>query len=649
MSIPTIYKGDDTDFRDVDGFKIRLSLAEGLDISGCTVEVLFHGVSRKFPAVPGNETECPVRFTAAETSRFPLGVSFAKVRVWDTEDRVRTIMDTVRIKVTDSVAEAYGSGSVQELVIDIGGDSLPDIPEELSATDDDNVWTLKDKFNSVLSLLRKTAPSCIAALLTLPLFATTPRYSSINRLPGPAEVIMTNTAEYVESEVRKGMDEVSEGMSHFAFFDGTQNDMRVSPIGGIGGFRFVDKTSDGDEFGMSYHAWGDSAWGFALWDKTQFPYSSRAQPYFAVGPFGFTIPTGSSESWSGTINWNKVWNGLSVSDQIFDSSNTNSLRSISSRALNSYMADKLPKMIGCSMETGNVFSATALMKEADGVATYENIIEDAAYLAATSKVVKSITYTDWTSDMTIEKDGTILNHMEFKDDKWHVYVDDNGSLKNYMLFTVEGAEDATVLSYTDEYGTVNFTRTKTIVAENRFGLATLDDIANVRGGITNDVCAIVTNETTVGWRWELHPDFVSATDPVFEAWYLPDGSFGGASWSAVFTMRDGYQMPGNMSAGESDGGRDVVPFYQGTAYRIKGNALGLAMAKDVPTHETVTNIVRKVVNTAGRYVWDKDLEVCYRLNAAGGFLDLVAVTNVDVTLPENWAALEAIENEWRAK
>ena len=446
-------------------------------------------------------------------------------------------------------------------------------------------------------------------------------------------------------------EELLQEMSHFPYFDGTANNMRVSPVSGIGGFRFKDYSSEGDEFGMSFQPWGDAMWGFALWDKMGIPTSSRANPYFAVGPMGFRIPTGNIENEMGTIDWPVVWNGLNVSDQVFDSSNVNSRRSISSRALNSFIYYELPRVVGRYVATGNVHSATGVLKGAGEIATYENIIEDAGYFAATSKVVKSVTYTDWTSDMTFEKDGVILNHMEYKDGKWHVYIDDDRALKNFLLCSFEGDEDATDLSYTDSYGTITFARTKTVVTENRFGLATLDDMDSVRGGITNDVCAIVTNEVT-GWRWELHPDFVSATDPVFEVWYLPDGSFGGASWNAVFTMRDGYQMPGNVPAGESDGGRDVVPFEQGTAYRIKGNALGLAMAKDLeklPTHETVTNIVRKVVNTAGRYVWDKDLEVCYRLNAAGGFLDLVAVTNVDVTLPENWAALEAIENEWSAK
>ena len=146
---------------------------------------------------------------------------------------------------------------------------------------------------------------------------------------------------------------------------------------------------------------------------------------------------------------------------------------------------------------------------------------------------------------------------------------------------------------------------------------------------TNAVATIVTNETTVGWRWELHPDFVSATDPVFEAWYLPDGSFGGASWNAVFTMRDGYQMPGNVPAGESDGGRDVVPFEQGTAYRIKGNALGLAKLEDVekrPTHETVTNVARAVSNS----FWDEKNAVLWRMEFRDGEPMFVPVTNENV-------------------
>lgn len=319
---------------------------------------------------------------------------------------------------------------------------------------------------------------------------------------------ITATKAYVDGRV----DALGEELSHFPYFDGTPNDMRVSPIKDIGGFRFVDKTSDGDEFGMSYHAWGDSAWGFALWDKTQFPYSSRARPYFAVGPFGFTIPTESSESWSGTIDWNKVWNGLSVSDQIFDSSNSNSSRSVSSRAVNNFVYYELPKVVGRYVLTGNVHSATGVLKGAGEIATYENIIEDAGYFAATSKVVKSVTYGEWTSSMTFEKDGVILNHMEYKDGKWHVYVDDDRTLKNVLLFSFEGKEDATDLSYTDQYGTVTFARTKTVEMENRFGLPTHETVTNVARAVSN---SFWDEKNEVLWRLEFRdgePMFVPVTN-----------------------------------------------------------------------------------------------------------------------------------------
>lgn len=151
-------------------------------------------------------------------------------------------------------------------------------------------------------------------------------------------------------------------------------------------------------------------------------------------------------------------------------------------------------------------------------------------------------------------------------------------------------------------------------------------ISGATNAVAETVASIVTNETTVGWRWELHPDFVSATDPVFEAWYLPDGSFGGASWNAVFTMRDGYQMLGSVPCEERHANRDVVPFEQGTAYRIKGNALGLAMAKDLeqlPTHETVTNIVRDNIGS----VWDDQLGVAWQARMHNGHLYYIAVTN----------------------
>lgn len=464
-------------------------------------------------------------------------------------------------------------------------------------------------------------------------------------------------------------EELLQEMSHFPYFDGTANNMRVSPVSGTGGFRFKDYSSEGDEFGMSFQPWGDAMWGFALWDKMGIPTSSRANPYFAVGPMGFRIPIGNIENGMGTIDWPTVWNGMNVSDQVFDSSNSNSRRSISSRAINSFIYYELPRAVGRYVATGNVHSATGVLKGAGEIATYDNIIEDAGYFAATSKVVKSVTYTDWTSDMTIEKDGVILNHMEFKDGKWHVYVDGHGSIKNHLLFTVEGAEDVTALSYTDQYGTVNFSRTKTVVAENRFGIATLDDIGGVRGIITNDICNIVTNEVSEwvitadnpeisldGWYIELSYVRNVTTGEKIAVWNINHDSYTWLSAEGFSYTNTEYEVAAerfNDINGNKiyDDGEEIITFTV-RAERKNRNALGLARMKDiegVPTSKTVTNIVHKVVNTAGKYLWDAKDEVCWRVNMSGGFVDLVAVTNIDLTLPENHLALEAIENEWSAK
>ena len=53
------------------------------------------------------------------------------------------------------------------------------------------------------------------------------------------------------------------------------------------------------------------------------------------------------------------------------------------------------------------------------------------------------------------------------------------------------------------------------------------------------------------------------------------------------------------------------------------NALGLAMAKDVPTHEMVTNIVRDNIGS----VWDAQLGVAWEARMHNGHLYYIAVTN----------------------
>ena len=117
MAIPVIYKGDDTDFRGSTGFTLKVVTSSNLNLSGCTVEVEVLGYRKSFPASATGELVCPFAFTAAETQRMPLGIHAATVRVYDSKGRVRTINNSIRVKVTNSVPEAYGKDDPQEVTL----------------------------------------------------------------------------------------------------------------------------------------------------------------------------------------------------------------------------------------------------------------------------------------------------------------------------------------------------------------------------------------------------------------------------------------------------------------------------------------------------------------------------------------------------
>ena len=116
MSIPVIFKGDDTDFRGSANLAIRLS--SEIDLTDCRIEFTFLGQKRTFN---GNAATGPLSFvfTSAETALFPVGTHKAKVRVFDSEGRVRTMDDSIRIRVTDNLKEAYGWEDEQEIEVDV--------------------------------------------------------------------------------------------------------------------------------------------------------------------------------------------------------------------------------------------------------------------------------------------------------------------------------------------------------------------------------------------------------------------------------------------------------------------------------------------------------------------------------------------------
>lgn len=116
MAIPIIYKGDDTNFKGNSNLVIRLS--SEIDLSGCCIEFTFLGQKRKFQGA-GVAAALPFVFTSAETAMMPVGTHKAKIRVFDSEGRVQTVDDSIRIRVTDNLKEAYGWDGEQEIAVKV--------------------------------------------------------------------------------------------------------------------------------------------------------------------------------------------------------------------------------------------------------------------------------------------------------------------------------------------------------------------------------------------------------------------------------------------------------------------------------------------------------------------------------------------------
>jgi len=230
------------------------------------------------------------------------------------------------------------------------------------------------------------------------------------------------------------------------------------------------------------------------------------------------------------------------------------------------------------------------------------------------------------------------------------------------------------------------------ITRNALGLARLADIApsvsntvtkayvealgfESGGGITtNDVCNIVTNEV---YSWE----------------FVTDGPFDTSNWRVEIegsaedypnAQLQVYENETSVIAGSIVDVRNLqrvdfgVDWAYGPQYTLSivksapRNALGLARRSDITntvtkayveglgieagiSAETATNIAESVVNATVTgvvravsfkvkdYIFDPVTEICWRRQMVDGYLDYIAVTNIDVTLPENYEALEALE------
>lgn len=163
MSIPVILRGDATAARNK---TVALRLPEA-DFDGITVTFCFLGVRKSF-VNPISGSTLRVDFTADETAAFALGTHFAHVEAESAGGKY-IVGDGMRIKVTDTAADAYGVENTIDLLASAPaapaqiGTQLPDLSDINS-----NPQTPEETRNSFVQLLNRLKA---AAALSLALFA----------------------------------------------------------------------------------------------------------------------------------------------------------------------------------------------------------------------------------------------------------------------------------------------------------------------------------------------------------------------------------------------------------------------------------------------------------------------------------------------
>ena len=99
-----IYKGDDTDF--IEGQSLVVEISTDIDLDGSTATFSFLGFSQTFDPIPSDK-KLNIIIPHSETAKFPVGMVDATVTITNSSSKIRTVSNTIPIKVTQSVDEAY--------------------------------------------------------------------------------------------------------------------------------------------------------------------------------------------------------------------------------------------------------------------------------------------------------------------------------------------------------------------------------------------------------------------------------------------------------------------------------------------------------------------------------------------------------------
>ena len=92
-----IFKGDDSGFEK--NQRVNLKLDTNFDLGGCKAHFKFYDYVQDFDEIPADYM-LPLVFPSSETSKFPLGMGYAKVWLTDPNGAIHSVSNYMRVKVT---------------------------------------------------------------------------------------------------------------------------------------------------------------------------------------------------------------------------------------------------------------------------------------------------------------------------------------------------------------------------------------------------------------------------------------------------------------------------------------------------------------------------------------------------------------------
>ena len=109
----TVFKGDDTG--GALGKRVAITVVSELPIEESTILFSFCGVVREFTNVHSGD-EIEVFFSHNDTRTMPVGVGRATLRARDASGKIRTLTNSLPIKVTTNLSECYGADAASTTV-----------------------------------------------------------------------------------------------------------------------------------------------------------------------------------------------------------------------------------------------------------------------------------------------------------------------------------------------------------------------------------------------------------------------------------------------------------------------------------------------------------------------------------------------------